>query len=78
MGGTVLLSLIRGVVNGRDYCTSLDVPVTPHVYSRLYHVIGCPWSRDESLNQLAPQLKRAGDATGHICVTVAYQIQTEN
>ena len=26
-------------------------------------MIGCPLSRDESLNQLAPQLKRAGDAT---------------
>ena len=49
-----------------SYSTSLDgfdVPVTPHVYSRLYHVIGCPWSRDESLNQL---LKRAGDATERI------------
>ena len=25
-------------------------------------MIGCLWSRDESLNQLVPQLKRAGDA----------------
>ena len=27
------------------------------VYSRLYHVIGCPWSRDESLTHLAPSSK---------------------
>ena len=56
-------SMENYTIHGRTSLDGFDVPVTPHVYYRLYHVIGCPWSSDESLNQLAPQLKRAGDAT---------------
>ena len=46
--------LWKTTLHGRTSLDGFDVPVTPHVYSRLYHVIGCPWSLDESLNQLPP------------------------